>query len=164
MRVKPSERPDALSDDFGVWVCDFAQINKSFTIVDNDIRIMSPRLTCSYKGVIYSLAKDDAYKYYGGKKNPIGLPIRNNFPTLNYSCIDTSFCFPMNGANEIWFCVPTGTNTAPDTAYVYNWELDNWTITDCAFLSHSLYSGQPSTAQSYVKWFNTYGNEVVWVT
>jgi len=140
-----------------LWVCDFSEANKKFYCIDNDIRILSPKLACIDKNTIYAMAVDDVWGYYNDVKKSIGMQTKNNISSVNFGNITSSFCFPMHSANEIWFCVPTDSNTSPDTAYIYNWELTQWTIQDCDFLSHSLYYGQPPKASSYITLYNNSG-------
>ena len=51
----------------------------------------------------------------------------DNISTANYR---NSFV-AVNAPNaELWFCVPTGTNTLPSIAVVWNWEDDAWGVRD----------------------------------
>ena len=53
------------------------------------------------------------------------------FSSINLAAAANIFAFKKQGTDEVWFCVPTGDNTFPDTAFVYNEERNNWTICDC---------------------------------
>lgn len=120
-----------------VWVTDFAQPIKQFIIIDDDFQLLSSQSATIDKGIIYAADKRDIYTFTGGQKKPIGLPIKKElFANINQSALNSVFSFPMWATNEIWFCVPTGTSAVADTAYVYNWELANWSILDCDFLCH----------------------------
>jgi hypothetical protein len=121
----------------GLWWCDFAQATKQFIEADPEAEILSSRALCSLNGSIYWLGKKDAYRTIEGQAVPIGLPIRDNlFDNLNGYAHATAFVFPVRSKGEVWFCVATGSNTVPDTAYIYNEELKNWTISDVNFLCH----------------------------
>ena len=130
-----------------VWLCDFSQSTKSFVIIDNDFKLLTKKSVCVYQGVVYALEKRDIYKFSKGQgKVPIGLPIRTElFTNLNASGSVYAFCFPMYNTKEIWFCVST-TNAQPNTAYVYNWELDCWSICDCTFICHAFYENSTNNA------------------
>lgn len=41
-----------------------------------------------------------------------------------------SFAIHNKSDKEVWFCIPTGTSTDVDLAYVYNYYLDRWSIRD----------------------------------
>lgn len=141
-----------------VWVSDFSQGTKSFVIIDHDFELISKRSVVARNGIIYAADSRNVYEFNNGKK-PIGDPIKKAM-SLNICNRgrDYSFAFPMISTNEIWFCMPTGTSPAqPDTAYIYNWELENWTLCDCDFLCHSIYYGG-----AYVKWINNISAVVAW--
>jgi hypothetical protein len=154
-----------------LWVCDFAQQIKQFTIVDGDFQILSPRSAVLDRGNIYAIDKRDIYRFtasrgalFPGGKEPIGTPSKKElFATLNVSAINSAFAFSMFGANEIWFCVSTGSNTVPDTAFIYNWELSTpqnpvWSIQDVDFLCHA--RAYPPAA--YVAWTGSGGAPISW--
>jgi len=140
-----------------LFVCDFAQPTKQFIIIDNSVELMSTKSVCEHRGILYAIAKDDIYQYIDGNKASIGRPQRIElYDDLNYLKIDTIFSFNIYSTNEVWFCVPTGTNTLPDTAYVYNTELGAWTICDCDFTCHALQYSKT------VAWVNNLGATVTW--
>lgn len=121
----------------GLWLCDYAQAVKQFVEIDPDAEILSPMAACWWRGHVYYLGKKDVYRTTGGISEPIGLPIRDDlFGSLNASCLSTAFVFPVPSKREIWFCVATGSNTSPDTAYIFNEELKVWSIEDVNFLCH----------------------------
>gem|GEM_PF-5353051 len=123
----------------GLWVCDFAQQLKQFMLADRDVELLAPRAVCQAGGAIFFIGKTDIYRTVTGKAEPIGLPVRKNlFASINVTYEHRSFAFAPYGANEVWFCIPTGTSTQPDTAYIYNYELNNWTVQDVDFLCHSV--------------------------
>ena len=123
----------------GLWVSDLYQAPKPFLIAGKEAEILSPRAACMVDGVLYWIGKTDVFTSTGHSRKPIGLPIRNDlFYNLNKSSgIQASFTFHNRVNREIWFCIPTGSSTVADTAYVYNYELDNWTIVDVDFLCAS---------------------------
>ena len=140
-----------------LWVCDFAQAKKQFFIVDGAVELASPKSACNYGGSIYAICKDDVYKYTNGAKTAIGLPIRKElYLGLNYLKLDTIFNFNVFGTSEVWFCVPMNSSALPDTAYIFNTELNNWTICDCDFTCHALQYSKT------VAWVNNSGIEVTW--
>ena len=140
-----------------LWTSDFSQSTKQFVILDHKVEIISPRAACVRDGVLYAAAKDDFWKY---PKQSIGLPIRTEYLAgIASAYMGQAFCFDMITASEIWFCVTTAANTSPDTAYVWNWELQNWTICDCDFSCHAV-AYPPAT---YAAWINNSSATVTWV-
>lgn len=98
------------------------------------IRLAAAKAKVSVKGVDYFMGSDDFYAMGGGAPVPIGFDIRPVFETFNQAAIHTAFAFYQPETREIFFCVATGFNTEPDTAFVYNLELKAWTILDCNYL------------------------------
>ena len=141
-----------------VWKTDFAQSIKQFVIIANDFEVLSPRSVTVKSGIVYAAEKRDIYAFTGNQKSALDVPIRTSLYTgINSNALNSAFSFSMQGTNEIWFCVSTGTNTNPDTAYIYNYELNNWTILDCDFICHST-----SYAPPYIAWINNSGAVVTW--
>ena len=121
----------------GMWTSDFAQATKQFVETDPDAEILSSKCVCRLGNYIFYLGKQDVFKTAGVMPDAIGLPIRDElFDNLNESALDTAFCFPVRAASEVWFCVATGANTVPDTAFIYNDELKIWTIQGISFSCH----------------------------
>lgn len=49
------------------------------------------------------------------------------FTTINPNATNKCFVVPNYKYNEVWFCIPTGTNTTPNIAYIFNYETSVWT-------------------------------------
>ena len=47
---------------------------------------------------------------------------------VNVDTYSRSYVVLNKAAKEIWFCVPENASLYPDTAYIYNWADDTWTI------------------------------------
>lgn len=87
-------------------------------------------------GVNYLTGQEDFYML-ADTIAPIGFPIRNSvFPNLYKEAVRTSFSFYKPDTREIFYCVPIGSNT-PNTAYIYNIELKNWSICDVDYTCHT---------------------------
>jgi hypothetical protein len=124
----------------GLWVSDFAQATKQFIPIDPEAEILASRAVCKHGDHIYWLGKKDVFRTGAagqGKSEPIGLPMRDEiFDNLNAAYTSLAFAFSMPGTDEVWFCVATGSNTVPDTAYIYNAELKVWSIQGINFSCH----------------------------
>jgi hypothetical protein len=158
-----------------LFVCDFSKTPKQFIIIDPDFKLLSSSCACAFDNVVYAMAKDNIYKFVNRQKSVIGDPQKTNIlSNINQATFSSSFCFPLLSANEIWFCIPTGTNSTPDTAFVYNWELSGpspvWSILDCDFTCHSIvyppqtYVAWLSNDSSTVTWTNLSGDTVKWLS
>jgi len=122
----------------GLWSSDFSQATKQFLLIDQEAEIMGSRAACRLKGHAYWIGKKDIHRTSGQLTEDIGLPIRDElFDNVNPDALAAAFAFPMLSTGEVWFCVPTGSSTVPDTAFVYNEELKNWTILDVNFTCHA---------------------------
>lgn len=87
-------------------------------------------------GITYLVGQDD-FHALADTISSIGFPIRNSvFPNLNKDTVRTSFSFYMPDTKEIWHCVTIGSGT-PNTAFVYNTELKNWSICDIDYTCHT---------------------------
>lgn len=130
----------------GLWVSDFSQSTKPFIVSGRESELAGPRAFCKREGVIYWIGKQDFFSAGDGSPKAIGLPVRKHFlANFNPDAALSSFAFHNRTSREIWFCVPTGDNTAPDTAYIFDYELEVWSIADVDFLCHSEsdYTGLP---------------------
>lgn len=122
--------------DRGVWVTDFSEPTKFFINTSPEAEIISRRSVCKVERDIYWIGNKDIYRLNGNSVSPIGLPIRNDlFSNINMDALQRSFCFHNRPKWEVWFCVPSSSSTEADTGYVYNYELDNWTVTSVDFTS-----------------------------
>ncbi|MCK4789464.1 MAG: hypothetical protein KAV87_37325 [Desulfobacteraceae bacterium] len=83
------------------------------------------------KRSLFFVGKEDFYLFSGGSPKAIGFDIRNScFPNLNKAALESSFSYYKPSTKEVYFCVPTGSNTSPDTAFVYQLETRAWSIKD----------------------------------
>lgn len=130
----------------GLWKADFAAATRNFIIVNPITEILSSKALCKKEETIYFIGKDDLFWSGGGDPTAFGLPIRDElFDNLNAAAISTAFVFAPYGTAEVWFCVATGTNTAPNKAFIYNTETKSFSIQDVDFSCHAeaLYTGVP---------------------
>jgi hypothetical protein len=101
---------------------------------------------CKKEETIYFIGKNDLFWSGGGDPTAFGLPIRDElFNNLNANAIATAFVFAPYLTDEVWFCVATGSNTAPNKAFIYNTETKSFSIQDVDFSCHAeaLYTGVP---------------------
>ena len=130
----------------GLWKSDFSAAMRNFIIVNPITEILSSRALCKKEETIYFIGKNDLFWTGGGDPTAIGLPIRAElFDNLSDSYLHTAFVFSPYLTDEVWFCVATGSNTAPDKAFIYNTETKSFTIQDVDFLCHAevLYTAVP---------------------
>lgn len=106
-------------------------------IIAEDVSVLSTRSVVSVRGVDYCIGTDDIYMVADGVKS-IGIPIRNSIQAnLNKSAVGTAFAFYKPDTQEVFFCVATGNASTPNTAYIYNLELNNFAVCDVNYLSHT---------------------------
>jgi hypothetical protein len=133
-----------------IWVAEpvDSPMQHSIDLLYPGVGLLASRLQVVVKGVNYIMGQDDIYKISSEGIEALGFDIRNLVvPNLNRSALSKSFSFYKPSTREIYFCVPTASNTTPDTAYVLNVELNNFSICDVDFLSHT-YAWQ----QTVVSW------------
>lgn len=97
----------------------------------------------SYEGPgLYHIGTSDFYK----NGESIGTPVKNvAHPYFNGLALNTAFSFYNNLTEEVFFCVATGSNSYPDTSYIYNIGMDNWSVCDCDFTFQASWSYSPSS-------------------
>ena len=106
-------------------------------IFTEGIGLIGARAVAKDKGGINYLTGQEDFYMLADTIAPIGFPIRNSvFPNLNKDAVKTSFSFYKPDTREIFFCVSIGSNT-PNTAYIYNIELKNWSICDVDYTCHT---------------------------
>lgn len=77
--------------------------------------------------------------------------------SVNWNYLNRSYVFKQLFTKELWFCIPTGDSTLPDTAYVYNWVNEDWSIrTLQTNISHVAFGSRPSTGLTYSTVTGTY--------
>jgi hypothetical protein len=86
------------------------------------------------------MGKTDCYRFGADGMTPLRPDLRKYmFSILNYKALDSIFVFKTNRTKEVWFCIPTVLNghasTRPNRAFIYNEELDNWSIYDCTHIT-----------------------------
>lgn len=113
----------------------------TFTSLDKDIGLVAPKAFVKTPDGIYFMAQEEIY-FMGndGGLTPLAFPIRNSvFPNLYKLTISTAFAYYKMSTREVVFCYPTGANTTPDTAAIYQTETKSWSFWDVDYLSHSQY-------------------------
>ncbi|MBI5560574.1 MAG: hypothetical protein HY883_04810 [Deltaproteobacteria bacterium] len=122
-----------------VWVAENVEHPEiyRFSILMAGKGLIASRAQVKANDVNLFMGQDDFYPVSQDGEG-IGFPIRNSvFANLNKSTIKTAFAFYKPSTKEVFFCYPTGTKTAPDTALVYQRETKAWSFCDCNYLCHS---------------------------
>lgn len=123
-----------------VWLGDPAEFPAvlSFHIRLPGVGLVAPRCQVGIKGLNYWMSAEDFHSLSTEKSAVFGFAIWNSvFPNLNKSAIKSAFSFCKPSTKEVFYCVPTGSNSTPDTAFVYQLETKTWAIGDCNYLCHT---------------------------
>lgn len=108
--------------------------------LDQNIGLVAKKAYVKTPNGLFFMGQEDFYRITQVLPEPIGFRIRNScFPNINKAKIETTFAYYKYSTREVVFCVPTGTNETPDTAFVYQLETDSWTIWDVDYLCHGTY-------------------------
>lgn len=80
------------------------------------------------RGRFFFLGEDDVYTYDGSSSpTSIGAPIKDElFRELNYERLRQVVGVHYPQLGEYWLCIPTGTSTFANKAWVYNYLFDTW--------------------------------------
>lgn len=119
----------------------------SFSPLGQNIGLIANKVFVKTPFGIFFMGQEDFYVLSGTNPESIGFNIRNScFPNLNKNFINTSFAYYKPSTKEVVFCVPTGSNETPDTAFVYQLETKAWSIWDVDYLCHTQYFDSSGTA------------------
>lgn len=70
------------------------------------------------------LGQDNVYIGGGDAARQVGEPIRRYLDNLNKAAVSNAFAFSTN--ERYYLCIPTGSNTQPDTCLVYDYVYRQW--------------------------------------
>lgn len=146
--------------DRTIWLATIVNSPYSYRLnmISGDDGLLASRARVKAKGSIWFIGNDDFYKLDRSGKQSIGFPIKNSvFPNINKSAAYLSKTFYQPATNEIFFCLPmldnkSVTSSPINTAYIYNLELQNWSIMDMDFLSHTY-----NWSTDQIEWNNASG-------
>lgn len=137
--------------DFDVWDMKAVQSKHAFSFHSpyGQRTLLSARARANVRGLCYFMGWDDFYVISSEGIESIGFDIRNIvFANINGNAISTCFAFWKPATRQVVFCYPTGINTVPDTAAIYQYETKTWTFTDVNYLCHNFsWKSQVSTIE-----------------
>lgn len=127
-------------------------------LIKDSTGLLASRARVAVRGKVYIIGNDDFYMLDPSGQQSIGFAIKNSvFPNINKAAVYLSRAFYQPATNEIFFCLPMLDNkavsTSPvNTAYIYNLELQNWSVVDMDFLCHTY-----SWVTDQIEWDNAIG-------
>jgi len=122
------------------------------------IGLISSNCLIEANGVHYFITQTDLMKNDGSQVVSITNDrIKNRFKArINADAFGSSYMTHQAEFNEIWFCIPEDESIVANTAFVYNWLNDSWSIRDIPEgVSYSDYGYDPLSideAESYGLW------------
>lgn len=90
----------------------------------NNIGCASYKTVVETQEYLFWLGMTTVYMGAGDSAMDIGKPIKRYIESLNTTAIQNSFAFTMN--ENYYLCIPTGSNTQPDTCLVYSVRYEKW--------------------------------------
>ena len=112
----------------------------TFMPLERNIGLLAKKAFVKTPDGLFFMGQEDFYVMNENSPEAIGFNIRNScFPNLNKGYISTAFAYYKPSTREVVFCVPTGSNLTPDTAFVFQTETKSWSIWDVDYLCHSMY-------------------------
>jgi hypothetical protein len=127
-------------------------------LIKDSVGLMATKAKVAVRGKVYMIGNDDFYVLDQGTQQSIGFAIKNSvFPNINKSASYLSYSFYQPTTNEVFFCLPMLDNkslspTPVNTAYVYNLELNNWSVCDVDYLAHTY-----NWSADQIEWDNSQG-------
>ena len=90
----------------------------------NDIGCASYKTIVEVGDLLFWLGTNDVYVGAGGAAQAVGGAIKRFIDSINQSYIQNSFSFTED--ERYYLCIPTGSNTQPDTCLVYDTRFRKW--------------------------------------
>lgn len=90
----------------------------------NNIGCVSHRTVVDVGDYLMWLGEKDVYICAGGMARGIGAPVRSFLDKINPNTLQNACAFTENG--RYYICIPTGSNTQPDTCLVYDTNIKKW--------------------------------------
>lgn len=150
-----SERAVTVLDQGGEFVFRARELSSTYGLISQNCIV-------EVKGAHYFLSDGDILRNDGNSIHSIIYDrIQARFNSqVNTSFYHRSFVVLNKALKEIWFCVPENASEYPDTAYIYNWIKESWTIKDLppnvAFAAYGTITETPTTwATSTETWAST---------
>jgi len=100
-----------------------------------DIGLLAQNLVASTGDGHFFMSDQDFHYFDGMKAYPIGTERikRTVYGSINTTYKSNAFAFPILDKKEVWFCVPTGANTTPTLAAIFNYYTNTWSLEDIAW-------------------------------
>jgi len=90
----------------------------------NDIGCVSYKTIVEVGQYLMWLGETDVYIGAGGSAQPVGKKILGFLNTINTASVANAFAF--SDDERYYLCIPTGSNTQPDTCLVYDTRFSQW--------------------------------------
>lgn len=90
----------------------------------NDIGCVSYKTVVDVGEYLFWLGETNVYIGAGGTAGLVGRPIKRYLDSINQSAVSNAFAFTDN--LRYYLCIPTGSNTQPDTCLVYDIRFKQW--------------------------------------
>lgn len=122
--------------EFGITRANYVGGNVvfSFSVYSRNRGLMARGAACVVGQLVYFLAQDGFQVTDGSSVNPIGTDQQNNlgidtwfFANVNKDALETIRAAYDSTTRNVYFAIPTGTNTLPDTLLAYNPIAQKWT-------------------------------------
>lgn len=94
----------------------------------SSIGCAGPNSLVTFEGKVIFLSSEGVYSFDGTGVKELSTKIRPLFKNMNPTYMHMSEVHRDPDKKQIWFCVATGSSTTKNTVYVYDYELDNWTV------------------------------------
>jgi hypothetical protein len=92
------------------------------------------------KNFLFFMSYDNIYSFDGLNIASIGDNIKDElFSIVNASAMGNSFSLVIESLDEYHLFIPTGSNTTPDTEFIYNYKLNSWTRAEKSSITRTGY-------------------------
>lgn len=140
----------------GITIFDYIGGNNVWNVrnITTTFRLVNKSCVVEVDGCHFALGNNDICKFDGTNVLPLATDRVKKFlrKSINSNAIDACFVKVNRNKNEIWFCIPTGSNPYCDMALVYNWFDDTWQklqLVACTTLFSIEYSPSNATWEDF---------------
>lgn len=127
------------------------------------VGLLARNCVVEVKGIHYLITQGDIVSFDGNNIVSIAHDvIQGMLERINTDYVDRSFTYSYDRKKEIWFCVPIDDSLYPDTALIYNWKRQTWSVRELPETSSFMVSApefisvQQSWSNSTQMWSDDY--------
>jgi hypothetical protein len=110
-----------------------------FGTIKTGIGLAAPRAFAEAEGQHFFMSKNDFVVWNGIRHESIGAAVREHvFARISVSRIARSFALHVQEQSEVWFFIPTASDSWPTEVWKYNYRFGFWYFDNCDGITHGI--------------------------